>query len=194
MTGVIDDAGKLVVYPSASRMVLLVIGGLGFVGLGVWLLFLPESEQEPGAAIVGYIGIVFFGACAAYGVFRLLVKRPALIVDARGLTDNGSALGVGLLRWDEIATIGEYRFRGQTMLGIVPRNLERVLSRVGPFKRFALRANLRLGAAPLNIPQMVLPVPVGDLVEAIAKRYDVNRGEAGAELFSLMDAANEGRR
>ena len=174
---VIGDSGELIVFPSTTKTVLLVIGSLGFVAMGGFLVYLwAAGRQGPAAAIVGAADIAFFGACGIYGAFRLSVKRPLLVIDARGITDNGSALGVGFVEWDEIAEIGEYEFQGQTMLGIVPRDLDRVLSRLSRFKRSAIRANLRLGAAPINIPQVLLPVPVRDLVEEMVTRYDVSHG------------------
>ena len=88
-----------------------------------------------------------------------------------GIVDNASALSVGLLRWDEIAELYEYRYKNQVMLGIVPRNLDTLLMKQPAWKRRLLRANVWLGTAPVNIPQVILPMKVSELLREIETRF-----------------------
>jgi hypothetical protein len=168
----ISETGDLVVHASRGKLVMMALGSAAFVATGIALLtFAPgESIKIP---IVATLAIVFFGACGAYAVRRLLSPQPAVVINREGIVDNASATGVGLVRWDEIAELCEYTFQNQTFLGIVPKNLDRVLERQPAWKRTALRANSALGVSPINIPQAVLPMPVSELLREIQSRYHV---------------------
>jgi hypothetical protein len=113
--------------------------------------------------IVSYIGIPFFGVCAGFALYRLILPCPALVVDNEGIIDRASALAVGFISWDEIKRIMPYTYMGQAMLGIEPKDLSTVLARQGWLKRCLIRMNLRLGCAAINIPQVILPITIDEL-------------------------------
>lgn len=129
---------------------------------------------EEGGWFIGTVAVAsvaFFGACGAYALFRIARPTPAVVINSQGIVDNASAVSVGFIRWDEIDELREYRFQNQVFLGIVPRDLDAILARQPAWKRSAIRANLRLGAAPVNIPQGVLPMTVTDLLREINVRF-----------------------
>lgn len=162
----------LVVRASRTRLMALAAGSICFVLIGVWLTSLTREMGAP-LAIVGMAAVVFFGLCGWYAVRRLARQEPALVINSEGIFDNASTLGIGWIRWDEIAQMQEYEFQGQTLLGIAPKDLERLLASQPAWKRSVIRANIALGAAPINIPQVILPVKVADLLETIGQRYGV---------------------
>ncbi|MBI5760143.1 MAG: hypothetical protein HZA46_16625 [Planctomycetales bacterium] len=165
----------LVIYPSRWKATLVVLGAAIFVAIGVAMIVVPD---DPGLARwflrrLGLVSVLFFGACGAYALFRLVVPRPALVADADGLVDNASAVGVGRLRWDEIECLWPYEFSGQNFLGIMPVNLEDVLARLPGWKNALIRANLSFACAPINIPQVMLPVRLDDVVTELVERFGV---------------------
>jgi hypothetical protein len=87
-----------------------------------------------------------------------------------GIFDNASLLGVGFITWNEIAEVGEYRFKNQVFVGIVPKDLDALLARLPAWKGRTIRANVLLGAAPVNIPQVGLPMKASELLEEIEMR------------------------
>ena len=162
-------------YPSRGKMSLVLLGAIGFVALGVWTST-PEIARGVAAwkvLVVSYVGIPFFAACGLYAAYRLVRRRPAVIIDSAGITDAASALAVGRLRWDEVDHISVYTISRQRMLGIVPRDLDALLGRLHPVKRWLAQANLRLGYAPVNVPQVVLGMELGELAELLRTRYGV---------------------
>jgi hypothetical protein len=167
---VFSTSSELVVPTSRPKLIAVVAGSAAFVAAGAWMLTMAERE---GLFIgtVAVASIAFFGACGAYALFRIAQPTPAVVINRQGIVDNASAVSVGFIRWDEIGELREYRFRNQAFLGIVPRDLDAVLARQPAWKRFAIRANLRLGAAPVNIPQAVLPMKVTDLLREINARF-----------------------
>jgi len=169
------DADRVVIYPSRAKMALVVLGSMAFVVIGVWI-------GTPGVArglamwkvvVASYIGVPFFAACGLYGAYRLAIRRPALEIDSTGITDAASAVGAGRLSWDEVDHVVLYKYSGQSMLGIVPRNLEMLLSRESVVRRLLTKLNLALGCAPINVPQVGLTMKVADLANLLHTRHGV---------------------
>lgn len=156
---------------SASRIKLLghFVGGLAFVALGAFLMFVP-TRHGLFARFIGLVAVAFFGAIAVSIFYRLVRPAPAMIINARGIVDNASGVSVGLIPWDQIGEVREYRVQNQVFLGIVPKDLEALLEKQPRWKRAAIRANLSMGATPVNVPQAALGVKVSDLVREIEQR------------------------
>lgn len=155
---------------SRLKLLALALGAAVFVIGGAWLIWLLGAFG-PYVLEIGLAAIVFFGACGAYALYRIARSTPAVVINRRGILDNASAIGVGFLAWDDIAALREYRFSSQVFLGIVPKNLDALLARQPRWKRAAIRANLGLGADPVNIPQVVLPISVSELLREIEMRF-----------------------
>ena len=166
----LSTANELVIPASRSKLVAVAIGSALFVALGGWMLSLARQE----GLVVGAIGlaaVTFFGVCGAYALSRIARPTPAVVINREGILDNASATAVGFIAWDEIDQLLEYRFQNQVFLGIVPTNLDAILARQPAWKRAAIKANLGLGAAPVNIPQVVLPMTVSNLLSEIEARF-----------------------
>ena len=176
----IVDPDRLVIYPSRVKLLLVLIGAIGFVVLCAWIAISDATRNVPiwELVLAAYVGVPFFSACGLYAAYRLVLRRPALEIDSRGITDAASGLAVGRLRWEEIDHVVLYEYCGQAMLGIFPRDLEGWLLRRHPLRRSLTRLNLRLGCAPVNIPQVTLPVKLGDLADRLRARHGV-RVEGG---------------
>jgi len=76
------------------KIVPLLIASLAFVASGVFLLLRSPDKW------VGWMSIIFFGACALVFVWQLLDARPRLIIDDSGVFDR--SLGVGVIPWSQI--------------------------------------------------------------------------------------------
>ena len=165
----------LIVYPSRTKMVLLLLGALGFVAAGLWIATPSISARIATWKVVVavYVGVPFFGACGLYAANRLIRRRPALIADRSGLMDAASVVGAGHLRWDEIDFVVPYEFSGQAMLGVVPQDLESLLARQNWVRKRPMKINVGMGATPVNIPQAILPMTVIELAETLHTAYDV---------------------
>ena len=171
----LEQPDRIVIYPSRLKLALVLLGAVGFVLVGLWiggtgvLGVLPIPE----IVIVVYIGVPFFAACGLYAAYRLVRNQPALVIDSTGITDYASGLGAGHLSWDDIDHVVVYTYSGQPMLGIVPRSLELFLSRQHATRRSLTKFNLHLGCAPVNIPQVALPMTVAELADVLHTRYGV---------------------
>lgn len=148
-------ADHRVIYPSRLKMSLALLASLAFVGAGLWIgsKSMTSSVETWKVVVACYVGVPFFTGAAGYAAWRIVRQRPAVEVDATGITDTASALGAGHLAWDEVDGLVLYKFGGQWMLGIVVKDVDRMLARQNVFKRLLMRANMALGCPPVNIPQ-----------------------------------------
>ena len=80
---------RLVIYPSRTKMSLLLLGSIAFVVIGIWI----GTSGVMRWVLIGevvlatYAGVLFFAACGLYAAYRLAIRRPALEIDPAGITD-----------------------------------------------------------------------------------------------------------
>jgi hypothetical protein len=166
---VLPNSGELVVPAARGKMLGVALGSAGFVLVGTWMALFAENQAV--ILVIGALSVAFFGLCGSYAVWRLVRPVPALVITQEGIWDNASAVGVGLIRWDEIAELRECQFRNQVFLGIVPKDLHTVLAKLPAWKRMAIKANGLLGTPSINIPQLALPMKVTVLLREIHLRF-----------------------
>lgn len=166
----------LTVYPSRTKLALLLLGSVAFVAAGLWITFSEAGAGFPAwmRALVTWTSVPFFGACGLYIAYRLVLRRPAFQIDATGVTDHASAVGVGHLPFEEISHVVPYEFAGRPMLGIVPKDLEVLLARQNWFLRRIIRMNVSMGAAAANIPGGILPMTVVELAAQLHHGWGVS--------------------
>ncbi len=114
-----------------------------------------------------YLAAPLSGLGFIYASYRLLKPTPAVIISREGIFDNASALGAGLIRWEEIKSVFIYAVMNNPFLGIVPVNIEPILARQSGIKRFFFRMNKGMTSAPFAIPQGGLPMTVEELLAKI---------------------------
>ncbi len=164
-----EERPEITVPADRGRMVLLLILGLIMTGGCVFILLIPlrEPRSWPVMVPIGLAGLLFFGLCLVYTVYRLFSPKPMLVNNAEGITDNASAIGVGLVPWEEITGLRIYTFMGQKFLAVEVRDMEAILARFGPLKRLWIGLNIKLTGSGINIPSVGLPVTLEKLTAVI---------------------------
>jgi hypothetical protein len=173
MTPITPRSKELVLYPARWKMGLLALGSLVFVLTGVFLWVVggaPSGAFLRGICIADWL---FFGFCFLFATSRLISPRPSLVLDDRGLTDNASAVGAGLVRWEEITGVVMVEMGITRYLTVEVRDPEAVLARQPTLKRWVMTANQSLGTSPITIPG-ALPISLDELAELITARLAVD--------------------
>jgi hypothetical protein len=154
-----------------SRMKLLgqCLAAVAFVAVGVFLIRVP-TRHGVWAQFMGVVTVAFFGGVGAAILFRLLRPGPAIIINADGIYDDASGVSLGLIRWDQVGKIEEYRVEGQAFLSISVKNRDALIATQPFWKRRLIRANLQMGAAAVNIPQAAIDMKLSDLRDEIEQR------------------------
>jgi len=90
---------------SKKKKSLMLLGAAIFVLLGVLFVVRPENLTSPLhqnialIRLVGMLSVVFFGACAIYGMIKIFDKKYGLIIGTEGIIDNTNASSIGLINW-----------------------------------------------------------------------------------------------
>lgn len=158
---------EVVIYPKKLKLLGFAAGSLVFVLFGLYAAARPAPLL---LVLTSYLVVSLFGLGFIYAVYRLCVPKPLLVISDEGLYDNASAVGAGMLRWEEIAELFQYEFGGQRFIGVVPVDVEAVIARQPRFKRAMAKLNGGMSPSPFNIPQLMLPMPIDELYVLILRR------------------------
>jgi len=172
---------RLVVYPRRWKLALLACGALAFVLAGLVIGYAAGWRPSVLTVVATYAAVPFFGYCFLYLLYRLAVRTPSLVVSAEGILDNATALGAGMVRWEEVREVRATSFGTRRMVVIVPKDEAAILARQNPAKRLLMRANKRLANYVIGIPEDTLPMTREELLDEIKwyRRLARTRGRGG---------------
>lgn len=155
---------------SKTKMTLTFFGSLIFVGLGIWFLVNPPKSNHwlfgnPTVILIAGIAYVIFFGLMAVTIFRKFSdKKPGLIINNEGITDNSSGVSAGLIPWTDIEEITISQVMDQKFLMFIVRNPEFYLEKVtNPLKRNAMKMNYKTYGSPISISANALQTNFDDL-------------------------------
>lgn len=149
------DPNRIELPLSKAKMVKFLIFSALFLFTGIWIIVRqPQSGNAvfndaivknlaaAGGILMGLFGLYFFTK-------KLWDKRPAIVIDENGITNNSGAFSLGLIPWTEITVITEMviqatMFSKQRYVVIGIRDPEYFITRQeSPMKRRMLALNLK---------------------------------------------------
>lgn len=162
---------ETIYYPSTAKLTALALISLVFALIGVWAALTPPGREFPQWMqwTAAWIGTPFFGLAGLYALIRLIFKSPLVIINQEGVTDHASALGVGLIPWQEVRGAEIYMISKQRFLSVQVHDPEALICRQPLIKRIFLRMNKGIWDAPVSIPQSALAVPLEDVAAAVTQ-------------------------
>ncbi|SNR70218.1 hypothetical protein SAMN05192560_0583 [Methylobacillus rhizosphaerae] len=169
---------ETVITFSKTKIFLLILASLAFVGGGLWMVFLDTLLTETHHRFnhawlmqgAGWVMIVFFGFCGVAAMRRLFNKKPALIFNAAGITDNSSSLAAGLVPWRDITGFGIYESHKQRILIVQVKNPDEYIETGSAMKRSLKRTNFRMCGSPVAITASSLSINFDEL-QRISSEY-----------------------
>ena len=172
----------IVVY--SHRWYLMLAGiSLLMVGLSIYPIIYPfeiTGQDAAGRFLKSitpglfYVSAPLFSLPLLYTCYRLLKRSPALIISEEGIFDDASIFSAGMIRWEEIESMFIYNVMDNRLLGIIPFDVETILARQSPVKRFLMRIGNDSSAAPFAIPEDALPMSLEQFLVKI-EPYRKNR-------------------
>ena len=165
---------KIEIPISKSKITLLLVAALIFVGLGLWFVIAPPRSgnafwnNQTKVTIIGYASIIFFGICAVYSIYKLSDNKPGLIIDHLGILDNSSGMPAGPILWSDIEDISVIELYRQKLLMIKVKNPEDYINRqTGLLKRKSMLLNNKLYGAPVSLSANGLKISFDELLHLI---------------------------
>ncbi|HWT00297.1 MAG TPA: STM3941 family protein [Pyrinomonadaceae bacterium] len=150
---------KLIINNSRWKYVLLLIGSIGFVVGGIWMLM----RGEP----FGWAAIVFFGSGVPISVWQIADSRPRLVIDEQGVLDR--TLGVGRIAWGDIEAAYVRSISGNDFICLELKNPAQYSHKLSKVKRAMAAANRRLGFTDFNLNLSGVDARTGEVFELVMK-------------------------
>lgn len=172
---------KIEIPTSRTKLILILISSILFVVGGIYLTKNPEEfislkfRNPEIIRIVGIVAVCFFGLVCIYVVPKLFDKKPGLILDDNGITDNSSAISVGLILWKDIISIRTIKVQSTKFLIIKVKNPKKYLSGSSKFKNFLLKANMKMYGTPLSISSNGLKYNFNNLEELVKMGFEKHK-------------------
>ena len=115
-----------VAYPSRWRIVLMILGAIGFVALGLWMVGAfgpPPTSHRSGPIFTfvwGWVSIAFFGWCGVLGVKRLFDTGEELRIGTNGI--RWARWSDQTIPWSEISDVTIWSYQRQKLIILHLRN------------------------------------------------------------------------
>ena len=97
------------------------------------------------------LGIPFSIWILVSNVRKICLRRNAIVIDERGITDNTGSMAPGFTPWGEIADVHLLKLKDDTYLCAVPTDYDAWSARLRRGQRRLAQANLDAGFAPIRI-------------------------------------------
>ena len=159
---------KLIIQNSRWKHVLLLIGCIGFVIAGIWMVVAGKP--------FGWLAILFFGSGIPISIWQILDSRPRLIIDELGVLDR--TLGVGLIAWDDIEAAYVRSINGNDFICLELKNAEEYAQKLSKVKRAMAAANRNLGFTDFNLNLSGVDARTEEVFELLMKYCQSSRGRA----------------
>ena len=180
------ETKRIEIQLSKSKLTLLFLGSIMFVGLGVWYVISPPKVNisifsNPTAVfIVGLASILFFGLVGFFIFKKLFDNSPGLIISDEGVFDNSSGASAGFVPWTDIVEIKETKTFNQSFINLVVRNPQEYIDRQNSaFKRKLTKINYNSYGTVIGISTNGLKIKFKELKALLDERYaDFNRKSA----------------
>lgn len=166
-----------------GRLFLYLIGTLLLVAAGV--LILAVSSQSPDNWIldsyvftitIALLCIAFFGYGAYLFAMKLMDKRPGLIIDNQGVTDNATAIVNGLIPWEDVSSFVECEVKSNKFIMLYVINPQEYIDKQTNFiKRKSMEANLKTHGTSVFVNMTFLAISQQDLLDKLNQRLDQYR-------------------
>jgi len=163
---------------SKKKIIFAFIGSAIFVALGILFILNPEKfvsavfRNVYFIRIAGFACIIFFSLCLIYISFKFFDKKPGLLINQNGITDNLNFSSIGLIKWSEIIAIRSQQVMSTKFILIDVSNPAAFIPTNSKFKASLMKANLRMYGTPLSITSNSLDYNFDDLEKLLHTEFN----------------------
>ncbi len=168
----------MIIPASKGKLVKLLIFAIIFVIAGTFVLTIePDSRRSlMSIAFVRYsvaFAAIAMGAVAIlYFIIKMFDKKPGLIVDPKGITDNASGVSAGFIPWEDIRHIYATQVMSEKFVMIGVSNPEMYIKRQTKFlKRKAMSFNYKAYGSPISITSNGLKISHDELLAILNEMW-----------------------
>jgi hypothetical protein len=159
--------GEVAIRASRLKYAGFLLIAIGFVATSILLVRVAHER------VVGWAGILVFGAAIPIFARQLLDSRPRLVIGDQGVFDR--TLGVGVIPWSEITGVRLATTAGNDFLCLEVRDPAMFTAHFGAVRRALMSGNRALGFAELNLNVSGLSLRSDEILALISARCAATR-------------------
>jgi len=152
---------------SKIKIFLIAVGSLLFVALGIYLAFYhTNTSMRYSDSFVKFVGILSIAFCSLTliaSLFKIFDSKKGLIISDKGIFENSSFVGLGLIEWEDILEIEIKKVKDQRFFMIYLKNNDKYIERRKGFKKKVASINYRMYGSPVAISPNGLKISFKDL-------------------------------
>ena len=161
---------------SKTKLFFGICGSIFFVGLGIFLIKVVAAQQTMINSTImkglGILSIIFFGATGIYGIRKITQRKIGLTIDETGITDNSSAVSLGLIEWQDITSVRTVKVMSTNFLLIDTVRPKKYLVRCNEMKLRLVKANMEMYGTPITISSNTLKISFNELEKVVQSAYE----------------------
>ena len=156
-----------------GKIAVLTIGSIAFVviAISMWINADAQTTMSPEDARIGGIAAgLFFSLTAVYGFINLRNKKPGLVINNEGITNNSNNTGGMQVKWSDVTKVERKTVEGDEFLLLMISNPSENLANSSGVSKMWLTANHKLYGTPFSISTKTLKTNLGELEGIIRTR------------------------
>ncbi len=188
-----ENSNIIEIQLSKTKLVLLFLAAVTFVGIGIWLITTepPESLRISFFGLLkftttntklffvclGLVSILLFGSAAFFNLKKLRDNSPGLIITEVGVTDNSSATSIGFIPWEDVIKIEEIKVAHQKFINLIVKNPQEYINKQkSAFKRKTMEINYNMYGTVVPISANSLKCKHSELKAMLEQKFaDFNK-------------------
>lgn len=164
---------QTIVYQSKKKLVGQIIFCIAFVAVGIWILTNKNRIDKTFVEtyrlnlFIGGLTVLVFASFLSLWIFKLLDKKPGVLVDENGIVDNSTYISVGKIPWSDIESVKPSNYSSNVITVILKEPAKYIDKQKNPIKKKLLKANYKKNGSPVNIQTLSLNTDNKNLINAI---------------------------
>ncbi|HHX61333.1 MAG TPA: hypothetical protein GX707_11580 [Epulopiscium sp.] len=169
---------EIVIKETKGKSIGLSLLGIIMVLNGIFVLYIGIRKMIIWYLVVGLVAIIFFGYALTYiliRTYKVLREKDDMFlfkINDQGITDCGSKVGVGLIKWEDIKSVKLGRMFTEKFVSIELLDEEAFFSKLPKGIQKFQKVNRRMGFAPINLSMQTAKITPEEVVEVIQIRLD----------------------
>jgi hypothetical protein len=163
----IDEGKNKIIIPlDKTKILLLTLVAILFLFVGFWMWFTANSQWRYETIYVKLIAVINIMICILFGSLcfaKLFDKKPGLVIDNHGITNNSTATGIEIIKWNDITDLSVEEVKRTKFILVYVKNPLEYINQSNFFKRFWMKQNYCFYGTPISIASTTLKCKISDL-------------------------------
>jgi len=164
---------QIIILTNKNKIIGQIFICAAFITLGLWQL--TDGNSSYFKYFIAGLLLLVFGSFLVFWLFRIADKRPGVIINGAGITDNATSVSLGEISWTDIDNFRTTQVWSKKFITIILHDPQKFIDgQTNSLKRKILIANFKKNGSPFNIPTNILlidPTTLKQILESKLKEY-----------------------